>query len=76
MSKIDLELIFGDEKEKIDCSNCKHKFQVKLKDVFDGKTKLVCPRCRVDNREKFSPSTKRKLAYISKRSKELEKMLG
>lgn len=70
MSEIDLDSIFGNEKAKIECSNCNREFQIKLKQAFDNK-KITCPHCRTDNSEKLDNKTKRKLKDIDKALKSL-----
>lgn len=67
----DLVSAYGNEKLEIDCSDCKHVFQVKVKDLFNKKAKIFCPRCNADNRVKLSPSTKRKVDKLIKDSKEI-----
>lgn len=66
MSKVDLDFIFGNEKVKLDCSNCNHKFQIKWKQVFTDDKKIICPRCREDNIDKLDSKAKRTLKSLEK----------
>lgn len=75
MSKVDLDSIFGDKKEKTECPYCKKQFKIKLKIVFDDGKKIKCPSCRKDISEKLDKKTKDLLLGLDREIKDLTKTI-